>query len=115
MNAALKAAEQRTRRNLPKIFGVTTALRLIGKKILTARQKSGGFCIQAAAQIFGVEVLDFTGAEFEIGLPVEPINLADFAAEEILFVAAMIEPTIKIAGTTEIVKRGAAVLGRQSK
>ena len=70
---------------------------------------------RAAAEIFGLEVLDFTGAEFETGLPISPINLADFAAEENLFVAAMIEPTIKIAGSAEIVKRGAAVLGVRIK
>ena len=70
---------------------------------------------RAAAEIFGLEVLDFTGAEFETGLPISPINLADFAAEENLFVAAMIEPTIKIAGSAEIVKRGAAVLGVKIK
>ena len=57
-----------------------------------------------AAEIFGVEVVDFTGAEFETGLPITPINLADFAANENLFVAAMLEPTIKVANSTEILK-----------
>lgn len=70
---------------------------------------------QAASAGLGLEVLDFTGVEFEPGLPITPINLADFAAEEKLFVAAMLEPTIKIAGSTEIVKRGAAVLRRQDR
>ncbi len=70
---------------------------------------------QTATAEFGLEVLDFTGAEFEDGLPITPINLADFAANENLFVEAMLEPTIKIAGSAEIVKRGSAVLGRQGK
>ncbi len=67
----------------------------------------------AATDIFGLEVLDFTGAEFETGLPIEPINLADFAADENLFVEAMIEPTIKIANAATVIKLGAAVLGRR--
>lgn len=66
----------------------------------------------ATAEIFGLEVVDFTGAEFETGLPVTPINLADFAADENLFVEAMLEPTIKLANSTEIVKRGTVVLRR---
>ena len=68
---------------------------------------------QAATEEFGLEVLDFTGADFETGLPVMPINLADFTAEENLFVEAMLEPTIKVANSAEIIKRGAAVLGRK--
>lgn len=69
----------------------------------------------AATEIFGVEVLDFTGEEFETGLPIMPINLSDFAADENLIVAAMLEPTIKLAGAAEIIKCGAAVLGRKVK
>ena len=59
-----------------------------------------------ATEIFGVEVVDFTGTEFETGLPVAPINLADFAADDELIVEAMLEPTIKLANSAEIVKRG---------
>lgn len=67
------------------------------------------------AKEFGLEVLDFTGAAFEEGLPITPINLSDFAAEENLFVEAMLEPTIKISGEASIIKRGAAILGRKVK
>ena len=66
-----------------------------------------------ATEELGLEVVDFTGEEFETGLPLTPINLADFAAEENLFVEAMIEPTIKRKDSAEIVKLGAAVLGRR--
>lgn len=69
----------------------------------------------AATEIFGVEVLDFTGEEFETGLPIMPINLSDFAADENLIVEAMLEPTIKVADSAEIVKCGAAVLRRKVK
>ena len=66
-----------------------------------------------ATQVFGLDVVDFTGAEFDAGLPVAPINLADFAADEDLIVETMLEPTIKLANSAEIVKRGAAVLRKQ--
>lgn len=68
--------------------------------------------LSTATEIFGLELVDFTGAEFETGLPISPINLADFAADETLFVENMLEPTIKVANSTEIVKRGSAVLRR---
>ena len=84
----------------------------INRKILNQASRFDKH-FRAAAEIFGLEVLDFTGAEFETGLPISPINLADFAAEENLTVESMIEPTIKIAGSAEIVKRGAAVLGEK--
>ena len=71
--------------------------------------------LSATTETFGLEIVDFTGEEFESGLPIAPINLADFEAEEKLFVATMLEPTIKISNSAEIVKRGAAVLRRQSK
>ena len=59
-----------------------------------------------ATEVFGLQVVDFTGTEFETGLPVAPINLADFAADDELIVEAMLEPTIKLANSAEIVKRG---------
>ena len=68
--------------------------------------------VRVAAEL-GLEVVDFTGEEFETGLPITPINLADFAADEILFVEAMLEPTIKRKDSAEIVKIGTAVLGRR--
>ena len=67
----------------------------------------------AATEIFGIEVLDFTGKDFEEGLPIMPINLDDFAAEENLIVETMLEPTIKIVNSAKIIKHGAAVLGRK--
>ena len=63
----------------------------------------------AAAEEFGLEVLDFTSEEFEEGLPLTPINLSHFAPEENLFVEAMLEPTIKISGTASIVRKDAAI------
>ena len=62
-----------------------------------------------------MEVVDFTGAEFETGLPIAPINLADFAADDELIVEAMLEPTIKLANSSEIIKPGSAVLRRSNR
>ena len=60
-----------------------------------------------------MQILDFTGEEFEAGLPILPINLGDFCANDVLFVEVMMEPMIKVADTAEIVKKGAVVLGRK--
>ena len=68
---------------------------------------------RSAAEIFGLDVVDFTGAEFDAGLPLTPINLADFASDENLFVEAMLEPTIKLAGSAQVIRLGTAILGRQ--
>ena len=70
---------------------------------------------KSAAEVLGLEVVDFTGTEFESGLPITPINLEDFAANENLFVASMIEPTIKVAGEATILRKGAAILGRRGR
>ena len=58
--------------------------------------------------------MDFTGAEFDAGLPLTPINLADFASDENLFVESMLEPTIKLAGSAQVIRLGTAILGRQA-
>ena len=68
--------------------------------------------LQATLDALNLQILDFTGEEFEAGLPILPINLGDFCANDVLFVEVMMEPTIKIADTAEIVKKGSVVLGR---
>ncbi len=55
-------------------------------------------------EVLGVEVVDFTGTEFETGLPVAPINLADFAVDDELIVETMLEPTIKLANSATALK-----------
>lgn len=69
--------------------------------------------LQATLDALNLQIIDFTGEEFEAGLPILPINLGDFCANDVLFVEMMMEPTIKVADTAEIVKKGAAVLGRK--
>jgi len=63
---------------------------------------------------FNLELLDFTGHVYETGLPVHPINLADFEAEEILVIEAMIEPVIKESNSANILKPGVVVLGKRN-
>lgn len=58
----------------------------------------------------GIELLDFTGRTYDIGLPVHPINLDDFSAEESLVIEMMIEPVIKEYGTPHILKPGVVAL-----
>ena len=61
-----------------------------------------------------LNVVNFTGEKYEPGLPILPINLGDFNADDELVIEMMIEPTIKIADTAEIVRKGAAVLKKIS-
>ena len=68
--------------------------------------------IQTALKTHNLSIVDFTGTPYETGLPILPINLGDFNAEDKLVIEMMLEPTIKIADTAEIVRKGAAVLKR---
>lgn len=63
---------------------------------------------------FNLELLDFTGHVYETGLPVHPINLADFEAEDILVIEAMIEPVIKESNSANILKPGVVVVGKRN-
>ena len=69
--------------------------------------------MNSAMEKMGIEIVDMTGMVYETGLPVYPINLGDFPAEEELVIELMMEPTIKRRGSAEIVKKGAVVLGRR--
>ena len=71
--------------------------------------------LNSTLDALNLSVIDFTGEEFEDGLPILPINLGDFDANDVLFVEMMMEPTVKVANTTEIIRKGAAVLGRKSE
>ena len=70
--------------------------------------------VQSALEAYNLNVVNFTGEKYEPGLPILPINLGDFNADDELVIEMMIEPTIKIADTAEIVRKGAAVLKKIS-
>lgn len=69
--------------------------------------------LQSTLDAMNLSVIDFTGEDFEDGLPILPINLGDFNANDVLMVETMMEPTVKVADTAEIIKKGAAVLRRK--
>jgi len=71
-------------------------------------------CIQSALETHNLNLIDFTGTPYETGLPILPINLGDFNVDDKLIIEMMIEPTIKIADTAEIVRKGAAVLKKST-
>lgn len=58
-----------------------------------------------------IEILDYSGIEYEIGLPVDPLNLDDFEEKDIkLYINMMIEPVIKEKGTSVIIHNGKVIL-----
>lgn len=58
-----------------------------------------------------IEMLDYSGIEYEIGLPVDPLNLDDFEEKDIkLYINMMIEPVIKEKGTSVIIHNGKVIL-----
>lgn len=63
-------------------------------------------------KLLGMEVLDFTGTIYDIGLPVHPINLEDFSSEDTLIIEMMIEPVVKEFGTANILKPGVVALAK---
>ena len=92
---------------------------LVGKVLNPQIQKRGmnqvkRFDKHSAASLekLGIEVLDFAGEVYTTGLPVYPINLEDFEAEDELRVEVTLEPTIKKLNSAEILKKGSVVVGR---
>lgn len=61
----------------------------------------------------GVEIIDYTGAEYETGQPVSPLNLQDFTDDDTLIIEKILEPTVKYIGSADIIKTGVVVLGRK--
>lgn len=58
-----------------------------------------------------IEMLDYSGIEYEIGLPVDPLNLDDFEEKDIkLYINMMIEPVIKEKGASVIIHNGKVIL-----
>ena len=69
--------------------------------------------LQASLNVLNLSIVDFTGAEFEVGLPIIPINLGDFQADDKLIVETMIEPTLKFADSAKNIRNGVVVLRRK--
>lgn len=67
--------------------------------------------VQAHCDFLGVEILSYEGMDYDIGLPVDPLNLEDFEEGQELFIETMLEPVIKKQGTSEVIRNGKAILG----
>lgn len=69
--------------------------------------------LQTTLSSLNLSILDFTGEDFEDGLPILPINLGDFSADDKLIVEVMMEPTVKFEDSAKIIRKGAAILRRK--
>ncbi len=67
--------------------------------------------VQAHCGFLGVEILSYEGMDYDLGLPVDPLNLEDFEEGQELFIETMLEPVIKKQGTSEVIRNGKAILG----
>ncbi len=67
--------------------------------------------IQRYCDFLQIEMPNYEGMDYEIGLPVDPLNLEDFEEGEKLYIETMLEPVIKVQGSSEIIRNGKAILG----
>lgn len=58
----------------------------------------------------GLSLVDFAGQPFDPGLPINAINLDDFATNDRLIVDVMLEPVVM--GTSGLLRMGSALLKR---
>ena len=78
---------------------VQIAFERLNKKVCTVLQDE-----------LNVELLDFTGSQYEEGLPLEPMNIEDFEGVDDLVIVNMIEPVVKEKGTSNILRNGKVIL-----
>lgn len=70
--------------------------------------------IQKCCDELQIEIQNLEGMEYEIGLPVDPLNLEDFEGEDAkLYIDTMIEPVIKEKGSSTIIRNGKAILAEK--
>ena len=61
----------------------------------------------------GLKIVDVNGQLYDPGMAVTPLNIEDFEAEDILFVAQTMEPIIM--QDNAVIKTGTVILGRVDK
>ena len=71
--------------------------------------------IQRYCDFLGIEMPSYEGMEYEIGLPVDPLNLEDFEKSDRLYIETVLEPVIKKRDSSEIIRNGKVILGVHSK
>ena len=57
-----------------------------------------------------LEVVDLTNQPYQSELPIEPMNLDQFNGDKPLIIEAMVEPTIKVKDSIEILQKGKVYL-----
>ncbi len=67
--------------------------------------------IEQYCDFLQIEMPSYEGMDYEIGLPIDPLNLEDFEEGEKVFIETMLEPVIKVKGSSEIIRNGKAILG----
>lgn len=67
--------------------------------------------VSKSLDIFGVRILDLEGKAYDPGMPVSPINIEDFEADDQLFIQQTVEPIVMMDDT--VLKMGTVLLGRK--
>lgn len=67
--------------------------------------------IRSYCDFLQIEILDCEGMDYDIGLPVDPLNLEDFNEGTELFIETVLEPIIKVKGQSTVIRNGKVILG----
>ena len=69
--------------------------------------------VSKSLDAFGIRILDLEGKAYDPGMPVSPINIEDFEAEDQLFIQQTVEPIIMM--DDAVLKMGTVLLGRNER
>ena len=69
--------------------------------------------VRQAMSAAGMTCLELTGQPYDVGMPVQAVNLDEFGEEEPLIITQMIEPVILCDG--RVMKTGMVTLGRTAE
>lgn len=95
-------------------MGVASPAKL--RKIQMAFERFNKKVVISLQDELNVEVIEFVyGTLYEVGLPVEAINIDDFNDNDRLIIVNTIEPAIKEKGTSNIIKNAKVMLAVQDK
>lgn len=88
---------------------VTTNNEKLNKKIRNHSERLDKY-VKKYIDALQLEIVDFTNQEYQAELPIEPMNLDQFKGDKALVVEGMVEPTIKVKNSTEILQKGKVYL-----
>ena len=95
---------------LPLLSELTMASPAKSRKVNMAFERLNKKDCTVLQDELNVELLDFTGSQYEEGLPLEAMNIEDFEGVDELVIANMIEPVVKEKGTSNILRNGKVIL-----